>query len=78
MRQTLRQTNRQFMSVTIAICAAGLLIVAVWGWYLIRSIADPIRRVVGYAEMIAAGDLSMIFRLTGRMKPDSYWLPSKP
>ena len=59
MQVIINQTNRQFMLVTIFLCCLGLLIVVLWGWYLIRSIADPISQAVGYATMIAEGDLSM-------------------
>jgi hypothetical protein len=41
MHATIRQTNSQFLSATIGIGVVGLLVVTVWGWYLMRSIADP-------------------------------------
>ena len=59
MQETVRQANRQFVTITIILCVVGLLIVALWGWYLIRSIADPIKQAVRSAQMIADGDLSM-------------------
>jgi methyl-accepting chemotaxis protein len=59
MQETIRQANRQFVSITIVLGVVGLLIVALWGWYLIRSIANPIKQAVRSAQMIADGDLSM-------------------
>lgn len=59
MQETIRRTNKQFVSITILLCVVGLLIVVLWGWYLRRSIADPIKQAVRYAQMIADGDLSM-------------------
>jgi methyl-accepting chemotaxis protein len=58
-QEIVRQSNRQFVVVAISLCGAGLLIVILWGWYLIRSIANPIKQAVRYAQMIADGDLSM-------------------
>ena len=63
LQQTLRQTNLQFMLVTIVLCFAGITIASLWGWYLIRSIAEPIKQTVKYAQMIADGDLSMIITI---------------
>jgi len=63
MQETIRQANRQFVSVTIVLCVVGLLIVFLWGWYLNRSIADPIKQAVKSAQMIADGDLSMTIKV---------------
>ncbi len=59
MQETVRQSNRQFVVVTIGLCGVGLLIVIVWGWYLNRSIAGPIKQAVQAAQRIADGDLSL-------------------
>jgi methyl-accepting chemotaxis protein len=59
MQETINRSNEQFVVVIGFLCGIGLLIVALWGWYLVRSIAGPIKQAVGYAQMIAEGDLSM-------------------
>jgi CheY-like chemotaxis protein/methyl-accepting chemotaxis protein len=59
MQETVHRSNRQFVAITIGLCGVGLLIVTVWGWYLNRSIANPIKQAVQSAQMIADGDLSM-------------------
>jgi methyl-accepting chemotaxis protein len=59
MQEAISRSNMQFVVVTVLLCCVGLLIVVLWAWYLIRSIADPIKQAVGYATMIADGDLSM-------------------
>jgi CheY-like chemotaxis protein/signal transduction histidine kinase/methyl-accepting chemotaxis protein len=59
MEATVARTNTQFLVVTGLLCGVGLVIVAFWGWYLDRSIANPIKQAVHCAQMIADGDLSM-------------------
>ena len=59
MKATVVRGNIRFRIVTLLFFGAGLAVVALWGWYLKRSIATPITQAVGYAQMIAAGDLSM-------------------
>ncbi len=61
---TVRQSNRQALLFMIGLCAAGLLITILWGSYLIRSIANPLRQAVSIARRIADGDLSMTFTVT--------------
>jgi methyl-accepting chemotaxis protein len=59
MQETIRQTNRQLTSLAAFFSLVELLILILWGWYLIRSIAGPIKQAVRSAQMIADGDLSM-------------------
>lgn len=58
LQETVRRTNRQFSVVTIVLCVGGMVIAALWGGILIRSIAEPIKQTVKHAQMIADGDLS--------------------
>jgi methyl-accepting chemotaxis protein len=59
MQETIRQTNSQLTFLAAFFSLVELSIVVLWGWYLIRSIADPIKQAVRSAQMIAEGDLSM-------------------
>lgn len=61
-QETVRQSNRQFLVVTFTLCGVGLFIVLLWGWYLIHSIAGPIKQAAHSAQMIANGDLSLEIR----------------
>ncbi len=63
-QETIRRSNRQFVSLAIGFCLVGLLIVALWGWYLIHSIANPIKQAVWCTQMIAKGDLSIDITVT--------------
>lgn len=59
MEESIRQANGRFQFLVVGLLLLGFLIVGLWGWYLIHSIASPIKQAVGYAKMIADGDLSM-------------------
>jgi methyl-accepting chemotaxis protein len=62
-QETVRQSNQQFVLVAIILFLAGLLLVILWGWYLIRSIAKPIKQAARSAQMIADGNLSLDIRV---------------
>jgi len=61
LRQLLQQRIAKFrreLASTLALAALGLLVLSIVGWLIMRDIVDNLRRVIGVADQIAAGDLS--------------------
>ncbi len=64
--ELVRHTNRQAVYVTVMLGIAGLIITFFWGRFLIRCIAEPLRRVVTFSQQIANGELSMTLHGKGQ------------
>jgi methyl-accepting chemotaxis protein-1 (serine sensor receptor) len=61
-----QDTRATAVATTGVLTAAALLLGAVMAWLITRSITEPVRRAVGFAQAVAGGDLTSAIAPDGR------------
>jgi methyl-accepting chemotaxis protein-1 (serine sensor receptor) len=59
-------TRAMAVGTTVALTVAALLLGGGLAWLITRSITEPVRRAVGFAQAVAGGDLTVTINAEGR------------
>ncbi|PTT93246.1 methyl-accepting chemotaxis protein, partial [Pelomonas sp. HMWF004] len=61
-----QDTRAMAVTATLALTAVAVLLGAGLAWLITRSITEPVRRAVGFAQAVAGGDLTTAINADGR------------